>query len=626
MSLTLTLNNALSGLQVNQSALTVISNNIANVNTPGYSRKVLSQQTRTLANVGAGVEVSGVNRQINEFLQRDLVANTTVLGYATTTANYLDRMQTMFGSVGTDNALGNAISNLATAFEDIAVSPEIAAHQFSVVNQALTASQRFNAMEDSVENMRLQADIEINNAVTAVNLQLEIIAEINSKMPQTRALGQPTGDLEDARDAALKIVADYMDVQHFVNTDGEMTVLTGGGAQIVSGPNAGKLEHSQSSLITATQSYPTNLSGVHLNAGGVLTPANDITDQIDSGRLAALFEMRDETLPAMTAQIDQLAGVMRDEVNRVHNRGANTPFGLGTAAGDAAAMLGTRAFANTGDPLTLGDDVTMVILDADGNIVGAPGTIAAGATSPDGVRNDIDTFLGALGSAQWTADNEMEIKLEPGYRLAFLDNGAAAEAGDAQIGFDADGDAAVDTFFGLSNFFGLNNLFETPQLAGGVNAMDLQGVQTGISKTITVRADIIASPEYISRGKITGTSPDFVLGSGSNEVAQQLANAFTNSYSFASVTNGPPGLTTSFSGYAGTILSFNASTAAAANSELDYQTFVHQDVENRVLSESGVNVDEELANMVVFQNAYQASARIVQTANEMFDTLLNLGN
>ncbi len=626
MSLNLALNNALSGLQVNQSALTVISNNIANVNTPEYSRKVLQQQTRTLANIGAGVEVSGINRQVNEFLQRDLIANTTVLGYANVTSEYLNRTQTLFGSVGDNNALGNSLTALATAFEDVAVSPEISAHQFTAVNQAISAAQRFNQMQESIEDMRLQADIEINNAVTIINQQLEIIAEINGKMPQALALEQPTGDLEDARDAALKKIADYMDVQHFVNTDGEMTVLTGGGSQIVSGPNAGVLEHSQSTLITATQSYPTNLSGVHLNAGGVLTPANDITSQIQSGRLNALFEMRDVTLPSLTAQIDQLAASARDQLNRAHNRGANTPFGQGTAGADPAAMLGTRAFTNPAQALTLGSDVTMVILDADGNAVGAPGTISAGATTPDAIRNDIDTFLGGLGSAQWTADNEMEIKLQPGHRLAFLDNGPATEAGDAQIDFDADGDATPDTFFGLSNFFGLNNLYETPQLAGGVAAMELQGDQTGISRTIRVRSDLVDSPEFLSRGRISGTSPNLVLGNGNNEVAQEIADVFGENFVFASIANGPPGLTTSLSGYAGTILSYNSAITSAADSDAEYQSFLYQDITTRVLSESGVNVDEELANMVIFQNAYQASARIVQTANEMFDTLLSLGN
>lgn len=626
MSLNLALNNALSGLQVNQSALTVISNNIANVNTPEYSRKVLQQQTRTLVNIGAGVEVSGVNRQVNEFLQRDLIANTTALGYATVTSEYLNRTQTLFGSVGDNNALGNALTSLATAFEDVAVSPEVSAHQFSAVNQAVFVAQRFNQMQENIEDMRLQADIEINNAVGIINQQLEIIAEINGKMPQAIALQQPTGDLEDARDAALKKIADYMDVQHFVNNDGEMTVLTGGGSQIVSGPNAGVLEHSQSTLITATQSYPTNLSGVHLNAGGVLTPANDITSQISSGRLNALFEMRDVTLPSLTAQIDQLAASARDQLNRAHNRGANTPLGQGTGAADPAAMLGTRAFANTAAAMTLGSDVTMVILDADGNTVGVPGTLPAGATTPEAVRNNIDTFLGGLGSAQWTADNEMEIKLAPGHRLAFRDNGPATEGGDAQIDFDADGDAVPDNFFGLSNFFGLNNLYETPQLGGGVAAMELQGDQTGISRTIRVRSDLVDSPEFLSRGRISGTPPNLVLGNGNNEVAQEIADVFGQNFSFASIANGPPGLTTSLSGYAGTILSYNSAITSAAESQFEYEGFLNQDITTRVLSESGVNVDEELSNMVIFQNAYQASARIVQTANEMFDTLLGLGN
>src|SRR3546814_13698270 len=84
----------------------------------------------------------------------------------------------------------------------------------------------------------------------------------------------------------------------------------------------------------------------------------------------------------MTAQLDQLVAQLRDEVNRVHNRGANTPFGQGTGATDPAAMYGSRSITTPTDPLTLGSDVTFAILDADGNSVTGPMTLAAGATTP----------------------------------------------------------------------------------------------------------------------------------------------------------------------------------------------------------------------------------------------------
>jgi flagellar hook-associated protein 1 FlgK len=373
--------------------------------------------------------------------------------------------------------------------------------------------------------------------------------------------------------------------------------------------------------MTANEVYPGAISGITLN--GTTT---DITTEIDGGKLGSLIETRDETLPAMTAQLDQLAAQLRDEVNRVHNRGANTPFGQGTAATDPAAMYGSRSITNPADALTLGSDVTFAILDANGNSVTAPMTIAAGATTPNAVLAAIDGYLTTApgyGTAAWNTDR-MEIKLEPGYRLAILDNGPAADMGDATLTFDADGDTVTEDYLGFSNFFGLNDLFETPSLTGGVMAVENQGSQTGISSTVQVRQSIVDDPSYLSRGMLRGTAPNLTLGVGDNEIAQQLADAFGENFDYASVANGPSSVSTTFSGYAGVILSFNASQAAAAESTLEYQTFFFENLQAQYQSEAGVNLDEELANMTIFQNAYNASARLVQAVDEMFDTLLSL--
>ena len=233
--------------------------------------------------------------------------------------------------------------------------------------------------------------------------------------------------------------------------------------------------------------------------------------------------MRDDTLPAMTEQLDQLAASMRDELNRVHNRGANSPFGNGQAAADAAAMYGTRIFSGSGDAITLGSDVTLQILDANGDPATTPLTISAGATTVGAVTTAIDGYLDSgidFGEAALNS-NRLEIKLESGYRLAILDNGPAADNGDSTITFGA------DTYLGFSNFFGLNNIFDTPELTTGLPAMENQGTQTGISSTFELRSDLLTNPEHLSRGLLRGTSPNFSLGAGDNEIAQQLAEAFS---------------------------------------------------------------------------------------------------
>jgi len=621
MSLSIALFNALSGLQVNQTALQVTAGNVANVNTPDYARKIHDQQNRILGGVGAGVETAQIVRRIDQFLRRDLMQETTVLGSNQVRSDYLNRMQAMFGSLGNNNALGNSITDLASAIENVANSPEVAAHRFDAVNEAVEMAQYFNNMGIQVQQLRTQADAEIAAAVDVINSELEVIAELNAQIANNLVKGLPVGDLQDRRDVAVKTISEYMDLQEFTDSTGQIRLFTQSGRSLVSGTTVSTLSYTVTPYMTANENYPATISGIYLNG-----TTNDITSQITTGKLGALIEMRDRQLPAMTNQIDQLAAQLRDQVNRVHNRGANTPFGQGTGAGDPAAMYGSRSITTPTDPLTLGSDVTFAILDADGNSVTAPMTIAAGATTPDAILTAIDGYLGTApgyGTAAWNNDR-MEIKLENGYRLAILDNGPAADMGDATIQFDADGDAAQETYLGFSNFFGLNDLFETPSLSGGVLAMENQGSDLGISSTLQVRQAIIDDPSYLSRGMLRGTSPALTLGAGDNEIAQQLAGAFGENFSYGTVASGPSAVSTTFSGYAGVILSFNASQTAAADSALEYQTFFFQDLQAKFQSEAGVNLDEELANMTIFQNAYNASARLVQAVDEMFDTLLSL--
>lgn len=623
MSLSIALYNALSGLQVNQTALQVTSSNVANVNTPDYARKIHDQQNRILGGLGAGVETAQIVRRIDQFLRRDLMEETTVLGNAAVRAEYLNRMQALFGSLGNNNALGNSITDLSVALENVANSPEVAAHRFDAVNEAMEMAQYFNNMGTQVQQMRTQADAEIGAAVDIINAELEIIADLNAQISNSLVKGQPIGDLEDRRDVAVKTISEYMDLQEFKDSTGQIRLFTASGRSLVSGASYSTLSYTVTPFMTAAETYPGTISGLYLNG-----PTNDITTEITTGKLGGLIEMRDSSLPALTNQLDQLAGQMRDQVNRAHSRGANTPFGLGTAGADPATMYGSREITTPTDPLTLGSSVSFAILDASGNSVIAPLTIGAGATTPDAIITAMDAFLTTApgyGVAAWNA-NRMEIKMEPGYRLAILDNGPAADLGDATITFDADGDTVNETYLGFSNFFGLNDLFETPQLAGGGFAMTNQGSDLGISGTIQVRQSIIDDPSYLSRGMLRGTPPALTLGAGDNEIAQQLADAFGENFSYASIANGPSATSTTFSGYAGVILSFNASQTAAADDTFNFQTFFFEDMQAKFQAEAGVNLDEELANMTIFQNAYNASARLVQAADEMFDTLFNLAS
>ncbi|MEM7169531.1 MAG: flagellar hook-associated protein FlgK [Pseudomonadota bacterium] len=626
MSLAVTLSNALSGLQVNQNALQVTSTNIANLNTDGYSRKVHNQETRVLAGQGSGVETSEITRQVDNFLVADFAKQTSETEAARIRSRFFNQIQETFGSVGNNNALNNTITNLGVAFENLANAPEVAAQRFTAVNQAVTLTEHIKDTAQTIQDLRSQTDIEISAGVEIINGHLQAIADLNQSISRNIAQNTPTGDLEDQRDRSLKEIAEFLDVQSFINSENHMQVITRSGRSLVSSTVASELSYTPSPGMTPAQTYPTNIGGIHVNANGNPTALNDITTSIRGGRLATLIEMRDTTLPSVTDQLDVLAASLRDTLNQVHNRGANTLIGSGTGALDAAALYGTREITAPGDHLTLSNDVTLQILDDSGQAATTPLTISAGATTPETIRGQIDAYLDSgidFGEAAWV-DDRLEIKLEPGYRLAIQDNGPAADQGDVTVTFDADGDTATETYLGFSNFFGLNDFYQTPNLSGNGFALENQGNQLGISSTIVVREDIVTNPEALARGQLRGTPPDLQLGLGDSSIAQDLAAAFTESIDFPSVTNGPSNVSTTLAGYAGTILSFNAANAAEAENALEFQDFSLEVLRNKVQSQSGVNLDEELSNMVILQNAYNASARVIQTANELLDTLLSL--
>src|SRR3546814_911152 len=160
--------------------------------------------------IGVGVETAQIVRRIDEFLRRDLIQETTVLGSTEVRADYLNRMQAMFGSLGNNNALGNSISDLASAIENVANSPEVAAHRFDAVNEAVEMAQYFNDMGTQVQQFRTQADAEIGAAVDIINSELEVIAELNAQIATNLVQGLPIGDLQDRRSDAVQTIQDDM--------------------------------------------------------------------------------------------------------------------------------------------------------------------------------------------------------------------------------------------------------------------------------------------------------------------------------------------------------------------------------------------------------------------------------
>lgn len=709
MSLAITLTNALSGLAVNQAGLQVTSNNVANANTEGYSRKSAIQESRLLDGIGAGVQISAIERSVDEFLLREVRREASALGESSVRREFYERMQSLFGTLGDDSSVGAAITRFSTALETVATNPETAAHRLDAVNAGAAAARELNGLAERVQELRGEANREIAAAVESINLNLQTIAELNVRISNLQRTGKPTGDLEDLRDQAVDAVAELMPIQYFERSNGHLVVLTPSGQALVEA-RAAKLSYAPAAIVTADHrylppsdpGYPGMLPGIILNPSDPPNPlgdgARDLTGAITTGTLAGLIEMRDTALPDLAAQFDELASRLRDRINAVHNAGVAYP-GADRLTGSVALPAGAATPITGTGTVRIGTvdangDLNTPRLDLDLSTVTSVGDIvtAINGTAGLNIAASVDS-AGQLVLAAATADRIVVADPEPPSPLT---PSAIDLAGGTR---------------GFSHFFGLNNFFTTApelsayagkvvtaattvaaagtltfetasgtftaaystgmrldevarainaglagqgvtatarQVTGGLrlelkgpngaeflvrdsgtllSTLDLRPGVDNSARDLAVRDALVQRPDLLSRGKLQeepAGSGNFHIGSADDSTARALAGVFAETINFGAL-GGLPATDDTLGGYGTTIASFNASNAAAAEADFAFQDSLHGNLRDKALSFSGVNVDEEMARMVLFQNAYQASARLVQAADELFDILVNLG-
>lgn len=623
MTIIKAMNTALSGLTASQGAMTLTSNNLTSVNDPNYTRKIAVFQTESTNGIKNGVTLADIRREIDTILQEDFRREVSSLNYYSTSYECMARIETLYGSLANDNALSDIIANLRKALENLSSSPEVPANQYSVVTSAQEVARLIRSISGTVQNERVRADQAIMESITDINLQLEIIADINAQIPSYKARNHDTSGLEDQRDAVINKLAEYMDITYYMTDNGQVNVSTTAGISLVVNNVPATLEFSTVPSMNSTTAYPSELSGISVNLSG--SPI-DLTDRLRDGSIKALLELRDESLPSITGQLDQLSQQILEDLNRVHNRGANTPLGSGTSLADNPVMTSNRTFGNTAAAITLGSDIHLVIFDETGAEIGTHGTIPAGNTTISNVITDINSFLAGNGNVVLNSDGTIEIRMNDGLRLAFKDQGLTNNGGDAIVSFDSDLDSLPENYDGFSSFFGFNDLFTARDITTNEPVVTGQADVLGMSESFSVRQSILDNPSYISRGVavLDLTSSAYSLAEGDNSIVLALAGAFEVNNIYESIENGPGRVSTTFSGYAAMMLSQHATNTNAIDTSLTFQIDLTNDIQSRFLERSGVNMDEELANMTIYQNSYNAAARVITVTTEMLDELMRL--
>lgn len=311
-------------LQAQQSGLQVASHNIANANTPGYSRRRLeieNAESGIPGGVGSGADAVEVTRQRSRFLDAQFRVEQQVLGRWEALEDALTGIEGIFNEpagAGSSEAgtifnepsglgLSGSFSRFWNAWQDLANVPESGAARAAVRQEGDFFVNTMRHLSSQLGDTRIGLDQEVTDEVEAINAVLDQLAELNSQIPQSRFSGGTEGDLLDKRDRLVEDLASRVDISVIEATNGQISVLLSG-HNLVQG---GEVSHlavrplSQNGFPTAT---------IFFEDDGSLA-------QIQEGRLRGITEVRDNTIPDFLDRLDEIASSFVEEVNRAHRAG-----------------------------------------------------------------------------------------------------------------------------------------------------------------------------------------------------------------------------------------------------------------------------------------------------------------
>jgi flagellar hook-associated protein 1 FlgK len=372
MSLSLALNNAISGLRINQQSIGVLSQNIANVNTPGYSRQILNQSALLVDGVGSGVKLDEITRKIDVYLKRSTQTQGSNFSGAEAIDDYYQRFQAVLGQPGSNNTLDAVLTTYFNSIQQLAESPEINSLKSNAVSAGNRIADQLSSLAANAHDLRYEADREISDSVNQINGALERLKGINKAISQAKALGQPTTGFMDVRDRELTTISQYINISTTFNNTGAVSIVAGDGVVLLEEGVSQRLRYTRAGslntfiedgafaaleVVTVTDSGQEVGNAVRLLSAG---RSSDVVSRVQSGKLYGLQQMRDVKMPAILDQLDMLSSRLRDQVNSIHNAGSSYP--------PATSLTGERAVSAV-DQYSWTGTVRIAVLQTNGKPV-----------------------------------------------------------------------------------------------------------------------------------------------------------------------------------------------------------------------------------------------------------------
>lgn len=565
MSLSSIIGAAGSALSASQTRIAVANLNVANADDLTYARKTVASAVTTTT---VALSDATILRVADSYLSKTVLKTAAAAGGDAVTDSYMQSYDAALGSTDGGDDLSSLMTAFGAALTALASSAD-ATSKAQLVSDASALAEGIKSLSAEVQDLRTQANSQIETTVGTVNQTLKSLASLNDQIATVTAQGGDTTSLEDQRDAALTTLSGLMGVSSYVTADNQLRVYTTGGDALL-GTTAATLSYTSSSQLGAAATYPSSISGITLNG-------KDVTTSLTTGELGALVTLRDQTLPAEQDKLDALASTLIAQVNAVTNAGTSVP--APNSLTSANTVSAADAFSATGT-------LRVAVTDSGGKVVSTQDLdLSSYATVGDLVTalNGVSGLSASIGS-----DGKLSIT-----------------ASDS-----ANGVSLADDGAGVSAKFGFNDLLT------GSTASDI-----GVSSKLT--SDPGGLPTAVLSMTAALSVGDLALASGDSTIADKLSGLLTRSVSFAA-TGSQATRTVSLSSYASNFVSGAATMIAAAASQSEASTAASEAATSRLQNLTAVNIDEELANLTQYQTQYEANAQLISIARDLFDTLVSM--
>jgi len=573
-------------LAAQQYGINVTSHNIANVNTEGYSRQTSVNEAREAAPyggllLGRGVDVTQVLRASDQFIESQLMDRKSDMSTSEELENYMQVMEGLFNE-NSETSISMMMSKFWNLWQDIVNNPSGSPERVALYEHSILMSDQFKTLNTDLTEIQTDLTMALSGGIVQINEITNEIAQVNGQLVGMETATSIANDLRDKRNTLTSELAQYIDVKTFEQTNGSLTIITAKGCVLVNG-------NDNYNLVSGGDNGDKIMWE---GKDGVAT--GDITNNITRGKMGGWLEMRDEIVEKYKLDLNAMAKEFIWAVNQQHSQGVGMEgFSAATgtyAVSDAGEALGTEASGlNYYDKISDGS-FKLWIYDSNGAVVGGAATeISVDADAFGTTLTSLKDAINAVAniSASITTDKKLDIHADSGYTFAFSDD-----------------TSNVLSALSVNSFF-------TGTGAGGI----------GINDKISLDKNFIAAARIDANG-------NYALGDNTNALAitdLQYTSIDISQWTCDRINGNTEGsLTATIDNYYHSMVSSIGIKSSSISRNRAFNAVMANKIGGIRDSISAVSLDEEMTNIIKFQRAFQAAAKLISISDEMLNTLLSI--